>query len=304
MDLDSTLAEPGVLGHGPLLCLVEEHLGIGDVISQVHIGLGREDTVGIADVCLELHRHLVKVQEQAREGAAVHLQQRVVGVHDIDGYLTAEGVDHCLDAIADVVEAFSRDGRVWVAAGGGECVLQPPHLAGAIHHRIWVIVHGQERRQRFDPLADLTSVLDPCIRRYLVAKQYVDIGELPGVSQPPESRAQIHASGAVVVQITPRRVDLRGGAVHDGEGRRRLAIVQLGPLDRNLPPDWNVLDEEFGASFIRSEPGCRAHGYAVAVGVLKPAVHPVAGVSWQVVWVQLPRRQQHLPQMPVQDVAV
>ena len=67
MDLDPPFAESCLQGNAPLLRLVEEHLGIGDVIAQVHLGLGGEQSVGIADVGLQISGHLGEFQEQVRE---------------------------------------------------------------------------------------------------------------------------------------------------------------------------------------------------------------------------------------------
>ena len=289
MDLNSSPAKAAVLGYCPLVGLVEEHLGIGDVIAQVHFRLDREQTVGVADVGLELRGHLVKVQEQFREGSAVHLQQRIVGVHDIDGHLATEGIDHRLDAIADVIETAARKCRVGVTVGRRERILQPPQLPRAIHHRVRVFIHGQKRRQRLDPAADLTPVLDLGAGGYLVAEQYVDIGELPGVSQPPEGATQVHPALSPVMQVTARRIDLGGQAVHDGEGRWGFAVVNLRPFYWNLTADWDVLYEKLRASLFRGKADGRTHDDAEAVGVLEPTVYPVSGVCRQVFWVQFPR---------------
>ena len=68
----------------------------------------------------------MEVQKQAREGAPIHLQQRVVGVHDVDIDLAGERVNRSLDAVSDVVKAVFSESRVRVSIGGCESVLQPP----------------------------------------------------------------------------------------------------------------------------------------------------------------------------------
>ena len=50
--------ERDVVGDLPLVALVVEQVGLGDVVGREHLGLHVEEVLGVADVGQELRRHL------------------------------------------------------------------------------------------------------------------------------------------------------------------------------------------------------------------------------------------------------
>ena len=86
---------------------------------------------------LQIKRHLIKIQEQARKRPAVHLQNRITWIHHINRNITGEGVYHSFNAVADVVETIIGHGGIRIAIGCGKAILQPPQLPCLINHRVW-----------------------------------------------------------------------------------------------------------------------------------------------------------------------
>ena len=170
-------------------------------------------------------------------------------------------------------------GRIGIPVGDGVGVLEPPHFALAIQHRIRVPVQPEEGGDGRHSVLNPAAVLDAAFWSDLVTEGDVEVGELPGVGQAAEGGADGHITSAVVVLEIASGVHLRHGAFDNGEVARGFAVVKLRPRHREVSPDGNILEQELGASLRGSKPDGWTHGQAVAVGVLQPLVDPVAGVG-------------------------
>ena len=144
-----------------------EEVGRGDLVLGVQVGLDPEQVFGVAQVFGQFGRHVGPVGEQVGERRAPRLQDRVGVVDHIEGHVTGVGVDHCLDAVADVVGAARQPGRsaelhvadplgVGVPTRRGVGIDHPLHTA-VDHDRVRVAVVVEERSQLGDPVLDLTD---------------------------------------------------------------------------------------------------------------------------------------------------
>ena len=146
--------------------------------------------------------------------------------------------------------------------------------------------------------------MDAAIPGDLFAEQDVDVGESPGVGNPARQRTQRDAARAVVALKLRVGVNLSQRAVDYGEFPSRLSVVQFRARNGQLALNRYVPQKELGTPFPWSKSRRRTHRYSVTVGVLEPLVDPISGVVGEVVGVQLPGGDQHLPQPSVHDVAV
>ena len=103
-DFDLAVAIELVRHLPPILAVVEGR-GIGHVVGAVHLGLDGEQVLGIADVTLQIRRHLAAVLEQAGQHLPIGLDDRIVGVEDVERDRAVIGVDDRLDRVAQVVAA-------------------------------------------------------------------------------------------------------------------------------------------------------------------------------------------------------
>ena len=90
------------LGHRPGALALEELLGL-ELVLGVDVGLHPEQVLRVPQVLAQLGRHLRAGREEVAERALPRLDDRVVGVVDVERDRAVVGVDDGLDAVADVV---------------------------------------------------------------------------------------------------------------------------------------------------------------------------------------------------------
>ena len=95
--------------------------------------------------------------EQIGKQIPIGLEQRVVGIEDVEVHRAVVGVDGGFHRIADVVEladAFHADfGRVRMDIGGHVAIDDPNQAAGVGEHQVGIGVPGQEIGQRAEARA-------------------------------------------------------------------------------------------------------------------------------------------------------
>ena len=70
------------------------------------------------------------------------------------------GIDHCLDAVSNVIEAgvaHADVSGVRITGRSGECVDHPVQVSVGTNDDVRVLVKHQERRQQFDALANIPA---------------------------------------------------------------------------------------------------------------------------------------------------
>ena len=219
-----------VLRHRPRARSVVELRGVVQAVPAPRIGLHPEQVLGIAEVLLQLTRRRV-LGEQRRELPHVGLHDRITAVHHVERHRAVVRIHHGLHRVAHVVVRVAqvaahrgrpriRPLRVRELRGGGVRVEHPLHLP-VDHHRVRVVVVGQERRQQLHPLGDVAVEQDPAVARDLARHQQVRLGEAHRERQPPEEAADAHAVGTVIASglgavVVVLEVDLGPLGAHDG----------------------------------------------------------------------------------------
>ena len=216
----------------PLVRLVVELVGVLHMILEVHLRLNGEEVFRVAEVVLKERRHGIQWLEQAREDLLVRPDQRVIRVGNVEVQGAVVRVHNHLHTVAYVVEGAPERRRVRILVRNGVGILDPPHVA-VLHHQVRVPVQLQERRYVTDPVLDGTPVLDAALRGQLIADQDVQVGELPGVGDLAEERAQGDAAAAIVVPVDRPpllrlMVKLFGARVNDDEAEALFPIVYPG----------------------------------------------------------------------------
>ena len=251
---------------------------------------------------LQVSGHVTGRLDGVREGLLPRLQDRVGGVPGVQRHGAVVGVDHGLDAVAHVVHivlvdvdvSALRQGvagrirpaqprRVRVRVGGGVAIDQP-HDPAVDHCRVRVGVHSHPRGDTLDPGQRIAVVKDLGLRSDQAGQQDVRLGELRGVHDPVQRRADVHTTDAVVSVVALTR---RAGVVREIEltrparttddrvGRRLLTEVDTRLVDLQLASRWDVLREELRLPFSVGTVVVGRHE-AIAVRVDQSVVGPVA----------------------------
>ena len=155
--------------HLPLVFPVVEHVGPIHVVGREHRRLDREDRLRVAHPLAQAGRHLRHRRQQAGKGAAERRGDRIARVDQVEGRRPVVGVDHDLDAVADVVDVAGALG-VRVAVAGRVGVLDPEQPA-LIDRQVRVAVVFEERRDQPDAIGDAAVIEDPALARQVVGEQ-------------------------------------------------------------------------------------------------------------------------------------
>ena len=263
-----------------------------------------EQVFGIAQVSLEIRRHLRDRVVHGWEDALPGLDDRIVRIRDVESHRAVIGVHNDLDAVADVVERIAREAGDRRVAAGDEVVgvrvgarrrvrvedVDEP--AGRSDDEVWILVVAQVGRDRLDAILDRSPHQQLAAAADLITDQKVQVAESSGEQQLCERRVQLDASGAgpgvVLVSRRGRRrvVELLGSTTDDHVVRARLRAEvdpRLGDHRRaGRRNGWYVLDDQKRVRALARVAAYdlvdRQHGQPDAVGVDQMLVHP-AGVA-------------------------
>ena len=234
---------PGIPGDPPGVVLVEEVVGIVEVVAAIGRGLDPEQVLGVAQVGLQLVGHVV-VAEQVGEGIPVGVDDRIVLVHHVERDRAVVGVDRGLHRVAHVVEAVVQAARRRQLVGVGHLrvrvagrrrvqvdhPLDPP----VDQHRVRVGVGIEERRQLRHPLDHVPHVDDPGVVGHEVGDQRVEVAEAQRERRPAHQRVGLDAVVALVrrglgLALLVLEVDLVAVGVDHDVAVEVLAEVDPGP---------------------------------------------------------------------------
>ncbi len=170
---DLTAAVDGdarVLGHRPRPVLRVELPRVVDPVATPHVGLDREEVLGVAQIVDEVLGHLLERREQVGERLGVGPHERVVGVDDVERDRAVVRVDHRLHRVAHVVEVATQTRPVADLLGVRPLRVREPvrrrvavddvEDAAVGDDRVRVGVEAEERRHGTDPVAHVADVED------------------------------------------------------------------------------------------------------------------------------------------------
>ncbi len=260
------------------------------MVAAVDRRLNGEDVRGVAQVGLQRCRHLRQRCEHVREGGLVGLDDRVLGVHVVEGHLARVGVDDHFHRVPHVVVARREAAAdrhllavgvlgVRVVGRGGVAVHHPVDVP-VVDHGIGIRVEAQERRRLLGHGHGVAHEHDPGLVGDLARNQQVQVAQTQREGGPLEERRQLHPARARVVALDARVV--RGLVVHlellaVGHDVARLAepevdprlfdLGQSGRRRRRHPLD--AVDRVVRLGLVG-----QGDDRAVAVGVLQVGVDP------------------------------
>ncbi len=316
----------GLVGHGPLVVLVEEVGGVAHVVLGPHLGLHREQVLGVPEVLAQHLGRFGDLGEELGERLLVGPDDRVLGVDDVQGDGAVVGVDHGLHRVAGVVERPPPQAAAAVDAGGVgllgvrevvrggvgvEDVLELP-----VHEdHVGVVVVGEERGHRLGPGGDVALEEHLRVAGDVARQQRVGVTEAQGEGELAHEalgpRTDPHAVGALVggghvLVAAVLVVDLGPLAAHDHVARLVLAEVDAGPLVGDLGQVRGGLDRDvLGHQCGIAAPGLgvrrgRHDAVAVRVGEVGCVPRGVRHAGLR----QVPRRDHHLGLLAVEVVAI
>ena len=294
--------------HLPQVLAVIEHLGVGHVVLGVHLALDLEEVLGEAQVRHQALGQLRQRPEEARVDGGVRLEDRVVGVGDVEVDVAVVGVDGHLHRVAEVVDAAGVDRLGEGEAPGGGVGVLNPHQAALVDDDIGIGVIQQVRGDALHPILDVAVDQGPALPGDRPGEQDVVVlivhGEGKAGQRQADGDAALAGVAGVGVRLSLGVVELLLPGVDDGVGTGLLTVVDLRPIDLQLRYGGHgryVLDPELGEA-VGADPGGRADGDAVAVGVLDVLVDP--GLLRQLGVVNLPGGDHHLAHLAADVVPV
>ena len=258
--------------------------------------------------------HRTDVGKQAGKHLAIGSDDRILGIEHIERGRTGVGIDHDLDAVADVIDRIIRQAvaaRVRISVGGREGVHQPVDPAVISHDHVRIRIQRQKRRQRLHAIAQIAPHQQPAVRADIVAERQLGqiaavIGDQRTAQQPAEPDAAVAFVRVQIVAVALRVIEFLLPRLDVDVAVGELAEVDLRPRDRNLRQralDRHVAEHQRRQPF-RCEAIDRIHRDAVAVGVDQLLVDPVAAAGGQLFDIELARGQHHLPHRTADRVAI
>ncbi len=201
-------------GQEPLRAPLVEAPALGDVVAGVHVRLHPEQVLRVAQVRLEVLRHLVEVGEQVRERRPVRPDERVLRVDDVELHRAVVGVDRRLHRVAHVIEFVVETGvarprrhlRVRVTARRGVRV-EDPRDAAAADDRVRIGVEVEERGELLHPVLDVADVQDLRAPADLPRDERVDVAEAQREGSPTDRVVEFDP---VLALVARRRVGATG----------------------------------------------------------------------------------------------
>ena len=254
------------------------------MVRRVDLDLDVEEILGDSDVVADALRHRIGGSEERGEGRLVCLDERVFGIHHVEGGRAFVRVDHHFDRVADVVDVVALEAlRLGVGVGRGRGVrIHDPDQASVDDDDVRVGVERQKRRKLLYPVADVAAVEHQALVADLTRDEEAEVAEL----QRPERAVYTvhrHAMFAGVARkdvLAPLRViELLGvrGRDHIPAVRRgQLSEVDAGLGDRDRTCRRQVVDDVVGQAFADHRVDGAGRD-AVAVRVGESLVDPVLG---------------------------
>ena len=216
-------------------------------------------------------------------------------------------VDDELDAVPHVAGAVAQPLGVRIAVGRGVGVEDPLERAVGRDHEIGIAIEPEERQRPLRPLPDVPVVEHPAVVGDVLREQDLRGAESGGEQQAAEEIADPDAAragvGGVDVGLACGMVELPLPGAHEHVLVGELAVVDLRPgdLERHGRDRRQVLDEQHRQAFA-GDLVDRAEREPHPVGERQVLVDEGPGRERR--GVELPRREQDLPVLPVDPVPV